>query len=157
MKRIHKILPDLMVHSHLRFIRCELLGCTGLNCTVQTCDFLNFLHGLKSSTMGYVIIFLRLCGLKSSRNSSRLLNHMCEWTITERSVTTKNWLVLTDVCIQHQCESIGECFIQMWKNSLHAKSLPNNDITTYWKNTEKYNAVRTVKCETKTKYQFKNI
>ena len=39
------------------------------------------LHGLKSSIIGCVLIFLWLCGLKSSCNNSCLINLKCEWTL----------------------------------------------------------------------------
>ena len=66
----------LGVHSHLWFIRRELLRELSLNnglyCTKSVHSHLIFcqhLSGLKSSIMGYITIFLWLRRLNSSRNS----------------------------------------------------------------------------------------
>ena len=77
------------IHSHLGFIRRklspELLAKNRLYCTKRMHLQLLFgqlLQGLKSSITGYVP-FSRLHGLKSSRNSSCLINRRCEWTVSE--------------------------------------------------------------------------
>ena len=83
---------------------CDLLGVNyllnkGLYCTKWLYSHLLFgqcLPGLRSSIMG-VYPFLRLYGLNSSVNSSRLMNFRCEWTLStaaqynDRYIETKFW------------------------------------------------------------------
>ena len=81
----------LKVHSHLRFLGvnyCMNFSLnTGLYCTKRVPSHLiikgQLLCGLKKSIICFVPIFLRLCELKASCHSSRLINRMCEWTLKE--------------------------------------------------------------------------
>ena len=59
------------------------MGDTVLYGCIHTCDFGQLLRGLKSSiNNGLCTHFLRLHGLKSSRNNSRLKNRRCELSLT---------------------------------------------------------------------------
>ena len=77
------------VHSHLRFIRRDLLcertiryimGCTILSGRINTSFLVNFCLGWKVQN-GLWTHFSQLCGLKSSCNNSRLINHKCDWPL----------------------------------------------------------------------------
>ena len=89
------------VHSHLRFIRqahSHLL-------------FGQFLHGLISSIMGCAPIFLWLPRLKSSHNSSRLIDLRC--VLGRLYYTTENFF-LRNVCNLNMFPKWGKPFVNLF-------------------------------------------
>ena len=89
------------VHSHLRFIRqahSHLL-------------FGQFLHGLISLIMGCAPIFLWLPRLKSSHNSSRLIDLRC--VLGRLYYTTENFF-LRNVCNLNMFPKWGKPFVNLF-------------------------------------------
>ena len=104
----------------------------GWHCTIWVHSHLRFgqlLHGLKSSIMGYVPIFYRLRGLKSSRNSSRLKNSRCELSLSQLKSHNLEKLLMYFIASAH----VGPSRIGTDSEPWNTKALMWNDMCQYWK------------------------
>ena len=67
------------------------MGCTVLSGHIHTCFWSTFVLCEKFNN-GLCTHFLQLHGLKSSRNSSRLINCKCKWILTSQQLFLQNLL-----------------------------------------------------------------